>query len=80
MRNTYFLLLVFAFGLGDSNLEAGDFFAKRGYAIHQRHDDFNGEATAQRGQAVGNEVVDSFLAGTFGFFVALQLLEVELEV
>ena len=45
--------------------KAGDFFGKRGYTIFKRHDDFNGEATAPRGQAVGGAVVDSFLAGTF---------------
>jgi F-type H+-transporting ATPase subunit gamma len=45
--------------------KAGDYFRKRGYTIYKRHDDFNGDATAQRGHEVGNAVVDSFLAGTF---------------
>ena len=45
--------------------KAGDFFGKRGYTIYQRHDDYNGDATAQRGHDVGTAVVDGFLAGTF---------------
>ncbi len=45
--------------------KAGDYFAKRDYTMFERHDDYNGEATAQRGQQVGGAVVDTFLAGTF---------------
>ncbi len=45
--------------------KAGDFFSKRGYTVRRRHDHFNGEATAQRGQAVGDELVNRFLDGTF---------------
>lgn len=45
--------------------KAGDYFARRNYDILIRHDDYNGDVTAQRGQEVGNVVVDSFLDGTF---------------
>ena len=45
--------------------KAGDYFARRNYDILARHDDYNGDATAQRGQEVGTVVVDSFLDGTF---------------
>ena len=45
--------------------KAGDYFAKRGYTIYRRHDDFNGDATAQRGHEVGDAVVDGFLERTF---------------
>ena len=41
--------------------KAGDYFAKRGYALHGRHDDFNGEATAARAQKLGDELVQLFL-------------------
>jgi F-type H+-transporting ATPase subunit gamma len=45
--------------------KAGDFFAKRGYALHGRHDDFNGEASAARAQKLGDELVEAFLARTY---------------
>jgi len=45
--------------------KAGDYFAKRGYRLFRRHDDFNGEATAQRGQELGDALVKAFLDGTF---------------
>ncbi len=45
--------------------KAGDYFTKRDYTILERHDDYNGDATAQAGQQVGGVVVDTFLAGTF---------------
>ena len=45
--------------------KGSDFFAKRGYTLYARHDDFNGEATAPRGQLVGSTLVDRFLDGTF---------------
>ena len=45
--------------------KAGDFFGKRGYTMFERHDDYNGEATAQRGQQVGGAVVDNFLDRNF---------------
>lgn len=44
---------------------ASDYFARRGYDVVVRHDDFNGEATAQRGHEVGNLVVDGFLDGSY---------------
>jgi len=42
--------------------KAGDYFAKRGYQVVERHDEYNGDATAQRGQDVGDYIVDAFLA------------------
>jgi F-type H+-transporting ATPase subunit gamma len=45
--------------------KAGDFFAKRGYAIFDRHDDFGGEATAERGQRVGDRLVQAFVETRF---------------
>ena len=45
--------------------KAGDYFAKRGYAILERHDDYNGDASAQRGQELGDTIVDAFLTGAF---------------
>jgi F-type H+-transporting ATPase subunit gamma len=45
--------------------KAGDYFTRRGYTVVKRHDDFNGEATAQRGHEIGNVVVDGFLDGTY---------------
>jgi F-type H+-transporting ATPase subunit gamma len=44
--------------------KAGDFFSKRGYTVRRRHDHFNGEATAQRGQMLGDELVGLFVDGT----------------
>jgi F-type H+-transporting ATPase subunit gamma len=45
--------------------KASDFFGKRGYTIIGRHDDYNGDATAERGQEVGGLMLSSFLDGTF---------------
>lgn len=45
--------------------KAGDHFAKRGYTIYQRHDDFNGEVAAPQGQRIGDTLVGTFLDGTF---------------
>lgn len=42
--------------------KAGDYFAKRGYRLYARRDDFNGEATAARAQALGDELVQAFSA------------------
>lgn len=44
--------------------KAGDYFAKRGYALHGRHDDFNGDASAERAQQVGDALVRAFLERT----------------
>ena len=44
--------------------KAGDYFDKRGYQVVERHDDYNGDATAQRGQDVGDHIVDAFLDET----------------
>lgn len=45
--------------------KAGDHFARRGYTLHDRRDDFNGEATAARAQQLGDELVAAFLACTY---------------
>jgi F-type H+-transporting ATPase subunit gamma len=45
--------------------KAGDYFAKRGYALHGRHDDFNGDASAERAQQVGDALVRAFLERTY---------------
>jgi F-type H+-transporting ATPase subunit gamma len=45
--------------------KAGDYFAKRGYTLFARHDDYNGDATAQRGHEVGDAIVGAFLGRTF---------------
>jgi len=45
--------------------KVGDFFARRGYTIFVRHDDFNGDASADRGRMVGDKVVGAFLDGAF---------------
>jgi F-type H+-transporting ATPase subunit gamma len=45
--------------------KGSDFFAKRGYTVYERRDDFGGEATAQRGQKLGGELVDAFIDGAF---------------
>lgn len=45
--------------------KAGDYFSKRGYAVRKRHDDFNGDATAERAQRLGDFLVELFLEGTF---------------
>jgi len=45
--------------------KAGDFFARRGYTVLDRHDDFSGEATAERGLTTGDRLVRAFLSGEF---------------
>jgi F-type H+-transporting ATPase subunit gamma len=45
--------------------KSGDYFSKRGYTVRKRHDDFNGEATAERAQRLGDALVELFLEGTF---------------
>ncbi|HOX26807.1 MAG TPA: ATP synthase F1 subunit gamma [Candidatus Krumholzibacteria bacterium] len=45
--------------------KAGDYFAKRGYRLFARHDDFNGETTAERSNTVGDAIVTAFLDGVF---------------
>ncbi len=45
--------------------KAGEFFAKRGYQVFARHDDFGGEANSERGNLVGNAAVSAFVDGTF---------------
>ena len=45
--------------------KAGDFFSKRGYSVRKRHDDFNGDATAEHAQRLGDLLVELFLEGTF---------------
>jgi F-type H+-transporting ATPase subunit gamma len=45
--------------------KASDHFAKRGYTLFERHDDFNGGVTAQQGQRVGDALVDAFVSGRF---------------
>jgi F-type H+-transporting ATPase subunit gamma len=45
--------------------KSGDYFSKRGYTVRKRHDDFNGDATAERAQRLGDILVELFLEGTF---------------
>ncbi len=45
--------------------KAVDYFGKRGYTLFERHDDFNGDVSAERGRRVGDATVSSFLNGTF---------------
>jgi F-type H+-transporting ATPase subunit gamma len=45
--------------------KGADYFRRRGYQLFDFHDDFAGDATAERGQSVGDRVVAAFLDGTF---------------
>jgi len=45
--------------------KGADFFGKRGYTIFEKHVDFSGDATAQRGQMVGDRLEEVFLDGSF---------------
>jgi F-type H+-transporting ATPase subunit gamma len=45
--------------------KAAEYFARRGYTMFAKHDDFGGEATAERGQLVGTRIVEAFLDGSF---------------
>ncbi len=45
--------------------KAADYFKRRNYKLFASHDDFGGEATAERGQLVGTRIVEAFLDGTF---------------
>lgn len=44
--------------------KSGDYFTKRGYTVRKRHDDFNGDATAERAQRLGDTLVELFLENT----------------
>ncbi len=45
--------------------KGADFFSKRGYTVFEKHVDFSGDATAQRGQMVGDRLEEVFLDGSF---------------
>ena len=45
--------------------KAADYFNRRQYKLFGVHDDFGGEATAERGQLVGTRIVEAFLDGNF---------------
>jgi len=45
--------------------KAADYFKRRNYKLFASHDDFGGDATAERGQLVGTRIVEAFLDGTF---------------
>ena len=45
--------------------KGADFFRKRGYTVFEKHVDFSGNATAQRGQMIGDRLEEVFLDGSF---------------
>ena len=45
--------------------KVADFFRKRDYTVFEKHIDFGGEMNSERGKLVGDNAVDSFLAGGF---------------
>jgi F-type H+-transporting ATPase subunit gamma len=45
--------------------KGADYFRKRGYTVFHAHSDFGGDMNSERGKAVGDRVVSSFLDGAF---------------